>query len=151
MNDFEAQLLREIKKFRYTVIGIVLVVIVLSIAFVCYLQEHSSVFYRYEVTKKSELSQCDDESFDFNQKAKELFETGKHKEGILLSEERIETCPFDAHAWFYKARALAMEKQWDDALESLGKAGVLNPDLYYMHIKPLSELIIWSKGRDLSP
>jgi tetratricopeptide (TPR) repeat protein len=150
MNDFEAQLLREIKKFRYTVIGIVLLIIVgLVVAYFNSLREYSSFANNYWPIQGSKSSLCGDESF--RKKVDELDEAGKYKEVISFSDERIKVCPSDAHAWFFKARALAIEGQWDEALEPLGKAELLRPDWRYSYIKPLRESIEWNKEQSSRP
>jgi tetratricopeptide (TPR) repeat protein len=76
-----------------------------------------------------------------------LLDRANYKEAITASDERLKTCPADHYAWFYKAKALAIEKQWDAALDALSRAELLRPDWRYFYTKPLRESIEWNKSR----
>jgi len=150
VNDFETQLLREIKKFRYTIIGIVLLIVAgLTVAYFNALREASSLSDDYWPMRSAESSLCGGDSF--RKKVDELFEAGKYKEAINFSDERVKVCPSDARALFFKAKALAIEGQWDEALKPLGKAELLRPDWRYSYIRPLRESIEWNKEQANRP
>ena len=76
-----------------------------------------------------------------------LLDAAKYSEAAAFSDERLKTCPSDHYAWFYKAKALAIEKQWDPALEALARAELLRPDWRYAYTKPLRESIEWNKSQ----
>jgi hypothetical protein len=147
MTDTEKLILRELRGIRiaFTVIASALVVAILSIA--------GSLLY-WNISDNSSLSapvgdaqkspSCGGDAF--YKSVSVLLDEAKYKEAIALSDERLKKCPADHYAFFYKAKALAIENQWDRALEALGHAELLRPDWRYAYTNPLRESIEWNKA-----
>ena len=90
-------------------------------------------------------SACPPEAFVKNIFA--LMEGGKYKEIISESEARLKKCRADHYAMFYKAKALAVEERWDEALETLKRLELLRPDWRAMYVSPLREAIEWNRAQ----
>ena len=84
----------------------------------------------------------------FYRDASALQERGKFKELISFAEARLKECPADHHAWWFKAKGLALDEQWDEALEALKRAELLRPDWRRPYIMPLREAIEGNRSKE---
>jgi len=146
--ETESLVVRELRRIRmaFTVIATALVVAVgFSSAVVVYWLYADSSAVVGPVSDVAKGSPCAGDAFYKSVSA--LLDAAKYKEAIASSDERLKSCPADHYAWFYKAKALAIERQWDPALEALSRAELLRPDWRYAYTKPLRESIEWNKSQ----
>jgi tetratricopeptide (TPR) repeat protein len=143
--DTEALVVRELRRIRIS-FSLIAAAAVAAVIFICAFSLYAmrSVSPAVPVGEIS-TGPCSGESF-YNA-VSSLLDAAKYKEAIASSEERLKTCPGDPYAWFYKAKALAVENQWDAALESLNRAELLRPDWLYAYTKPLRESIDRNKSK----
>lgn len=70
-----------------------------------------------------------------------LMEKAKYKDVVSAANARLTVCPSDHYAYWFKGKALALEGQWEPALEALNRAELLRPDWRRLYIQPLRESI----------
>ena len=145
--DTEKLVLRELRAIRiaFTVIAVAFVLALLSLAgAILYWNVADSSSTSSPLGETSRASSCGAEAFYKSMST--LLEGAKYKEVVALADDRLKQCPADAYAYFYKGKALAIENQWEPALEAVNRAELLRPDWSYAYTRPLRESIEWNKA-----
>lgn len=75
------------------------------------------------------------------QETSKLMEKAKYKDVVVAADARLNKCPSDHYAYWFKGKALALEGEWKPALEALNHAELLRPDWRRLYIQPLRESI----------
>jgi cytochrome c-type biogenesis protein CcmH/NrfG len=143
--EIDERLLKEIRHFRYAVWAVAAAVL-LSAAATAYSFLHTPSWAETRqgpAADPASTSACAVE--DFYRHASDLQARGKFKELIGLSDTRLKACPGDHYAWWFKAKGLAVEERWDDALEALKRTELLRPDWRRAYVEPLRESIEWNR------
>ena len=145
--EIDERLLKEIRRFRYAAWAVAGAVFLAAAAMAySFLQATSwPDAYQGPGADPARTSACAVEGF--YRDASALQESGKFKELIAFSEARLKACPADHHAWWFKAKGLAVEERWDDALEALRRTELLRPDWRRAYVMPLRESIEWNKSQ----
>ncbi len=117
-NQIVAQL-RAIK--RWIAVGAIGFLLIGGAAFVLAL-----AMYSFSGTMVHEISKLNDPE-DFRDKATTLFEQGKSDELLKLANEHMQEFPNDSDAYWYRARAYLLKKEWAKALTDLNQTAFLAP------------------------
>jgi len=83
----------------------------------------------------------ENDSTDIWDKASELYEQGKEKELLQLTNKRFETHPNDASIYWYRAKVYYIRKNWALALENIEKAEFYSPSWKKEYTVPLKKQI----------
>jgi cytochrome c-type biogenesis protein CcmH/NrfG len=145
--DIDERLLKEIRLFRYAAWAIAAAILLAAAATAySFLHTPSWVDSRQgPAGDPARTSACGAD--DFYRDASALQAIGKFKELIALSDTRLKACPGDHYAWWFKAKGLAVEERWDEALEALQRTELLRPDWRRAYAEPLRESIEWNKSQ----
>ena len=92
--------------------------------------------YSFSGTMENEISKLEDME-DFRDKATTLFEQGKPDELLKLANEHMQAFPNDADAYWYRARAYLLQKEWAKALADLDQTAFLAPNWKAEYTDPL--------------
>ena len=92
--------------------------------------------YSLTGTMEQEFSKLDDPE-DFRDQASALFEQGKPDELLKLANEHMQEFPNDADAYWYRARAYLIQKDWAKALADLNQTAFLAPNWKAEYTDPL--------------
>lgn len=148
LDAFEA-IRKEVRRLTVAVwvVAITIILIAAGIGYTFVLDSNVALesLSRSPVSEPKDPSPCKVDAF-FNQ-ADTLMQGAKYKEVVALADERLKTCPADHYAWWFKAKALAIQERWDDALEALRRTELLRPDWRKPYVVPLRESIEWNKER----
>jgi len=83
----------------------------------------------------------ENDSNDIWDKASELYEQGKEKELLQLTDNRIKTHPNDASIYWYRAKVYYLRKNWDLALKNIEMAEFYSPSWKKEYTVPLRNKI----------
>lgn len=92
--------------------------------------------YSFSGTMEHEISKLNDPE-DFRDKATTLFEQGKSDELLKLANEHMQEFPNDSDAYWYRARAYLLKKEWAKALTDLNQTAFLAPNWKAEYTDPL--------------
>lgn len=85
---------------------------------------------------------CDEESKSLTwDNGNELFEKGQLQELLKLSEERLKTHPYDANAYWFKAKVYYIEGKWELAKDNIKQTERIAPNWRKEYTGPLLENI----------
>ena len=145
--EINDRLLKEVRHFTYAAwavaVGLLLVASAVAYSFIQTASWSDSIYSPGADPAKNSPCAVD----RFFKEASALQERGKFKELIPFSDARLKECPADQYAWWFKAKALAIDEQWDEALEALKHAELLRPDWRRPYVMPLRESIEWNKSK----
>ena len=145
--EIDDRLLKEVRRFTYAAwavaAGLLLVAGAVAYSFIQTASWSESIYTPGADPAKGSPCAVD----RFFREASALQERGKFKELIAFADARLKECPADHYAWWFKAKALAIDEQWDEALEALKHAELLRPDWRRPYVTPLRESIEWNKAK----
>jgi tetratricopeptide (TPR) repeat protein len=92
------------------------------------------------VMPEAVIGPCKGDSF--YREADALYQKGSYRETLALAESRLEKCPSDGFAWWWKAKSLALLAEPAKALSALDRAELIRPDWRNMYVEPLRKSLL---------
>ena len=148
--ELNQKVVAELRHLRYAVylvaLGLVVVAISSIYPWLSLLWQNNAAPVSPE-QQVAQTSQCGSGGEAFYNEASALFEKAKYKDLVGFSEKRLAACPSDEFAWWWKAKALALDAQWEPALAALERTVLLKPDWRTKYVEPMRGAIEYQRSQ----